>query len=219
MHVPYDSTMSIAEVTARRSGIDKRRSILDAAAPIFGDAGYQRASVDAIAAAAGVSKPTIYSYFGGKEQLFRESVADSARTLNADSLAAVQSLDLRPKHWRASLLQVAIKLSGCFRSDCAASLSRLVNAEIGRDPEVFDTVRQAGRLPIVEALAGRLAMLGNAGFLALPDPELAAKHFIALIQAELPDLTDLGTQPGSEAAIRRAVGAGVETFLRAFQPA
>jgi len=209
--------MAVTNVPARRIAVDKRRSILDAAGPVFGEAGYERASVDAIASAAGVSKPTIYSYFGSKEQLFRESVADSAMSLNADSLVAVQSLDIRPAHWRASILQVAIKLTACFRTECSASLSRLVNAEIGRDPEVFSSVRAAGYLPIVEALAGRLAMLGNAGLLTVGDPVLAAKQFFALTQAELPDLTALGTLVGSETAIRRAVTAGVETFLSAYE--
>lgn len=202
----------------RRITVDKRRSILDAAAPVFGEAGYERASVDAIASAAGVSKPTIYSYFGSKEQLFRESVADSARSLNTESLAAVRELDTSPQNWRASLRRTAYQLSVCQRSDCAAALGRLVNAEITRDPEVFTSVRQAGSRPVIEALAGKLAMLGNAGLLELPDPVLAANQFIALIHAELLELTALGTRTASDRVIRTAVGAGVDTFLRAYQP-
>lgn len=194
---------------------DKRRSILDAAAPVFGEVGYERASVEAIAARAGVSKPTVYSHFGNKEQLFRESVADSAANLNADALAAVQALDVRPQQWRASLQRVAVELSACQRSDCASALSRLVNAEILRDPSVFRAVRAAGHEPIVQSLAGRLAMLGNAGFLDIPDPVLAAQQFLALIQTEFADLTALGTEPVSDAVVRRAVGAGVDTFVRA----
>jgi TetR/AcrR family transcriptional repressor of mexJK operon len=202
--------------SSRRRSVDKRRSILDAAAPVFGEAGYERASIEAIAAAAGVSKPTVYSYFGGKEELFRESVADSARNLNADSLAAVHRLDVRSRTWRAGLLKLALDLSACQRSDCASALSRLVNAEILRDPTVFTSVRRAGVEPIVDALAGRLAMLANTGVVAVEDPVLAAKQFIALIQVELPDLTLLGTRPAPEAAVRRAVTAGVDTFLRAY---
>ncbi|WP_072805007.1 TetR/AcrR family transcriptional regulator [Rhodococcoides yunnanense] len=202
----------------RRRSIDKRRSILDAAAPVFGDAGYERASIETIAAAAGVSKPTIYSYFGGKEELFRESVADSARALNADSLAAVQSMDVRTKNWRASLIRTAFELTACQRSECASALSRLVNAEIRRDPGLFDAVRTAGYDPVVDALAGRLAMLGNSGVLAVEDPILAARQLMALAMAELPNLTSLGTHPVSDAAVRKAVTLGVETFIRAYTP-
>jgi len=47
----------------------KRRAIMDAAAQAFLREGYTRASVDAIAAAAGVSKQTVYNHFGDKERL------------------------------------------------------------------------------------------------------------------------------------------------------
>jgi TetR/AcrR family transcriptional regulator, mexJK operon transcriptional repressor len=201
--------------TRRVARPDKRRLILDAAAPIFGNEGYERASVDAIAASAGVSKPTVYSYFGGKEQLFRESVADSAVQQNADALAVIQRLDLSPARWRTSLHELAMKLVECQRSDCAVFLQRMIAAEGGRDPEVYRTVRLKAGDPILEALAGRLAMLGNAGYLRMADPALAARQFLALISAEIPDLTEHGTRRQPDKAIRRAVDAGVDTFLRA----
>jgi AcrR family transcriptional regulator len=200
---------------ARRPRQDKRRAILDAAAPIFGTEGYERASVDAIAAAAGVSKPTIYNYFGGKEQLFRASVADSAIRQNADALRVILRLDLTPEGWRDSLHELGMKLVECQRSECAAFLRRMIAAESARDPEVYQAVRTQAVDPILEALAGRLAMLGNAGYLRVPDPALAARQFLALIGAEIPDLTEQGTKAVPDKVIRRAVDAGVDTFLRA----
>ncbi len=204
-------------VSVNRSVVrpDKRRAILDAAAPIFGNEGYQRASIDAIATAAGVSKPTIYSYFGGKEQLFRESVADSALEQNAEALGVIQRLDLSPDRWRASLHELGVKLIECQRSDCAMFLQRQIAAESARDPEVYRVVRTKAMDPILEALAGRLAMLGNAGLLQVPSPALAARQFLALIGAEIPELTEHGTKHIADEVIRQAVEAGVETFLRA----
>jgi len=188
---------------------------LDAAAPIFGDEGYERASIDAIASAAGVSKPTIYSYFGGKEQLFRESVADSAVQQNAQALEVIQRLDLSAEGWLASLRDLGRQLVACQRSPCALFLARMIAAETARDPEVYRVVRSKAAAPILEALAGRLAMLGNAGHLAVPDPAVAARQFLALIAAEIPELTEQGTRVVSDDRIRTAVDAGVDTFLRA----
>lgn len=205
--------------TKRATRPDKRRVILDAAAPIFGDEGYERASVDAIAAAAGVSKPTIYSYFGGKEQLFRESVADSAARQNEDALQVILQLDLRPDRWHASLHDLGMRLVECQRSPCAMYLQRMIAAENSRDPEVYRTVRARAADPILEALAGRLAMLGNAGYLQIPDPALAARQFLALISVEIPDLTELGTRKVADKVVRRAVGDGVDAFLRAYAKA
>ena len=47
-----------------------QRRILDAALRVFAATGYFGASMEAIAAGVGVSKPTLYQYFGCKEQLF-----------------------------------------------------------------------------------------------------------------------------------------------------
>ncbi|ADP80335.1 TetR/AcrR family transcriptional regulator [Pseudofrankia inefficax] len=206
----------MAVVDAKRvARPDKRRVILDAAAPIFGDEGYERASVDAIATAAGVSKPTIYSYFGGKDQLFRESVADSAVQLNADALEVIQRLDLSAVGWRDSLRELGLRLVECQRTPCSLFLARMIAAETARDPEVYRLVRAKAEAPIMEALAGRLAMLGNAGHLVVPDPTRAAHQFLALIGAEIQVLTEHGTAAVPDERIRDAVGAGVDTFLRA----
>lgn len=206
----------MTSVLRRAPRADKRRLILDAAAPIFGNEGYERASIDAIAAAAGVSKPTIYSHFGGKEQLFRESVADSAIQQNADALAVIQRLDLSASRWRASLHELGMKLVDCQRSDCAVFLARMIASETARDPEIYRVVRERAGGPILEALAGRLAMLGNAGHLRIADPALAARQFLALISAELSELTEQGSRKVADRVVRRAVDAGVGTFLAAF---
>ncbi|WP_152362060.1 TetR/AcrR family transcriptional regulator [Microlunatus speluncae] len=197
-------------------GATKRQAILDAAAELFAEDGYERASIDAIAGRAGVSKPTVYSHFGNKERLFRESLAESSRQLNEQSYAAAIALDVGA-NWEQSLRQVAVQLVECQRSPCAASLQRQLYAEINRDPEVFSIVRSRGADPMIEALAGRLAMLANAGHLKLDDPLRAAKQFLALIGAEMAELTVLGTGRGDDRSVTAAVRAGVETFLRAYR--
>lgn len=195
---------------------DKRRSILDAAAPLFADEGYERASVDAIASSAGVSKPTVYAYFGNKEELFRETMADIARDVNAASYDAVISLDLHPDRWAASLRDVALALTNCQREGCAASLMRLVLAESRRDPLVYEQVRRAGFEPVLQAIAGRLAMLANAGFLEIDDPVEAAQHFVALTQYRVNELTVGGTVAGDSDQVAKVVDSGVTAFLRAY---
>ncbi len=197
-------------------GATKRQAILDAAAELFADEGYERASIDAIATRAGVSKPTVYSHFGNKEQLFRESLAESARQINELSYAAAIALDVGVD-WETSLRSVAVQLVECQRSPCAASLQRQLYAEINRDPEVFAIVRSRSADPMIEALAGRLAMLANAGHLKIDDPLRAAKQFFALIGAEMAELTVLGTGRGDDRSVTAAVRAGVDTFLRAYQ--
>src|SRR5690606_10512871 len=57
-----------------------RAAIVAAAMEHFLRDGYVGANVDEIAAEARVSKRTIYNVFGGKEQLFREILADALAT-------------------------------------------------------------------------------------------------------------------------------------------
>ena len=60
--------MSDAEAAARRS--PKCAQVLEGARKVFMEHGYEGASVDEIARAAGTSKATLYSYFPDKRQLF-----------------------------------------------------------------------------------------------------------------------------------------------------
>jgi TetR/AcrR family transcriptional repressor of mexJK operon len=62
------------DVTTRRGrpkSEEKRENIREAAANLFLEEGYERCSMDSIAAAAGVSKQTVYSHFENKDELFR----------------------------------------------------------------------------------------------------------------------------------------------------
>lgn len=59
----------------RRPGTNNTRdAILAAARREFGEAGYQRATIRAIAAEAGVDPALVMHFFGSKRQLFREAV-------------------------------------------------------------------------------------------------------------------------------------------------
>lgn len=58
---------------------ETRRRLLEAGAEHIARDGLERASVDAIAIAAGYAKGTFYNYFDSKEQLFGEVIAEGAR--------------------------------------------------------------------------------------------------------------------------------------------
>jgi AcrR family transcriptional regulator len=60
---------------AERKGQRTRRQILEAARAVFGDVGYERATIRGIASAANVDKSSIVKYFGTKQKLFQEAVA------------------------------------------------------------------------------------------------------------------------------------------------
>jgi AcrR family transcriptional regulator len=71
--------------------------MLDAAGRAFAERGFHAVSMDEIAAAAGISKPMLYNYFGSKERLYIAYVEQAGRTLlddmrkAADPAAPVQA--------------------------------------------------------------------------------------------------------------------------------
>ena len=65
----------------RGRGDGRRQAILDAADEIFLEAGFQAASMAAIAARVGGSKGTLYNYFPSKEDLFLACVSRHCEAL------------------------------------------------------------------------------------------------------------------------------------------
>ncbi len=92
------SRVEIQQRPRRRSGSagtkrvprrEREEQILDAAARIFSERGYQDASMDEIAGSVGVTKPLVYAYFDSKEGLYQRVAARSASQLYEAVNAAV----------------------------------------------------------------------------------------------------------------------------------
>src|SRR5918912_684927 len=65
----------------RLARAEREESMLDAAGSAFARHGFHGASMDAIADAAGISKPMLYNYFGSKEGLYAAYVKRSGQAL------------------------------------------------------------------------------------------------------------------------------------------
>ena len=59
----------------------RRRQVLDAAVAVFSAEGFHGTSMDAVAARAGVSKPSVYAHGGSKEELFTACLRREAERL------------------------------------------------------------------------------------------------------------------------------------------
>ena len=68
----------------------KREAVLLAAVRTFNARGFHAASLDEVAAALQISKPTIYHYLGNKEQVLLECVARGLEQLQGAADAALQ---------------------------------------------------------------------------------------------------------------------------------
>ncbi|MCP2635128.1 TetR/AcrR family transcriptional regulator [Microbacterium sp. HD4P20] len=91
-----DSIVAPEETTdpARRLTSDeRRRQILHAALMVFGARGYEGATTDEVARAAGVSQPYVVRLFGSKENLFLATIDDALMRLFAAFRAALAEGD------------------------------------------------------------------------------------------------------------------------------
>jgi AcrR family transcriptional regulator len=73
-----------APVTTRdRAKADRRASLLDAAARLFAERGFDRVSLEDLGAAAGVSGPAVYRHFPGKQAVLAALLVGVSENLHA----------------------------------------------------------------------------------------------------------------------------------------
>jgi AcrR family transcriptional regulator len=204
--------------SAPRGRIDKRAAILDAAASVFAREGYAQAGVDVIAVEAGVAKATVYSHFGDKQRLLRETLAAEADRAAEANLAVVERLLTVGEDLPRALEEVAGQLLECFLDGHSRALWRLVTAEVVQFPDLADVFLGRAASRVNQALADRLLALAVAGRLRVEDPALAAEQFGSLLTGGLEARTRFGTRDLPAAERAEIARAAVDTFLRAFAP-
>lgn len=204
------------DICPPRTHAAKRVSILEAATDVFCREGYVGANIDMIAAEAGVSRQTIYNHHGDKEKLFVAVVQALTERANAGIFATLATFPDQPADLQGELVEFAVRLNrNCLCNSDGQHLRKLIEAEGRRYPELFSTWRQDGPSKTWAALAARFARLAHSGYLDVDDPDIAARQFLALIDADLKISMLLGDQVDEKRA-REAAGNAVRTFLRAY---
>ena len=191
-------------------------SIIDAAASVFCREGFAGANIDLIAMEAGVSRQTIYNHHRDKEKLFMAVVRDLTERCNAGIFATFATFPDQPRDLEADLIGFAVRMNqNCICNRDGRFLRKLIQTEGERYPELFAEWRDQGPGRTWPALAARFARVAHAGHLAIDDPDVAARQFLALVNAELQTTFMLGGMP-SEDEVMASATHGVRTFLRAF---
>ncbi len=198
-----------AEIPAIRKG-RKVDQVLEGARTVFLRDGFEGASVDDIARAAGVSKATLYSYFADKRLLFAEVARLECRR-QAD--AAVQLIDtsMPPE---TVLPEAGRRILTFLTSEFGMGIFRVCLAESHRFPELGHDFYHSGPLLVRERLAEYLRKAVARGELAIDDIDLAADQFAELCKADIHGRMLCGIQPCcTPRDIDRTVNGAVEMFL------
>lgn len=212
------------EVPPRK--LAKQMAIASAACGVFGREGYARASVDTLAAEAGVSTRTLYNHFpGGKAELFRTVVSWTSGEVGEAQLARMNALLDPERPPRAedlerdlvALARAFVGLLGDYPNHFA--LVRHIHAEVDHVPaEVLDAWRSSGPRAVGRALADAMAALAAAGLIDVRgDAALAATHFQALTSHLIVQLSHYGVLPLPQEETDRLITGGVAAFVRAYR--
>jgi TetR/AcrR family transcriptional regulator, mexJK operon transcriptional repressor len=205
--------MSDTDAILESASRPKAQDILKAARDLFIAKGFEAASMDGVAKAAGVSKATVYAHFKSKNELFAAIVAQVSESLTAEIRAVIDAkLPLRQ-----ALGRIGFKFLEVLTDPRRVRMFRMMVAEVDRFPELGRVFYEAGPLVMQDCLAGFLDSVAAAGGLAIPDSGLATRQFLSLIKADLHlrCLLVLGTEPSRE-ELERQVAAAVDMFLKAY---
>ena len=144
---------------AAHLGPERRRpEVLDAALKLFLERGYQGTSMEAIAGAAGVTKPVVYACFPGKDELFRALLAREEERILGEIQSAFEGTDLGDPE--ATLIE---GYTGFLRAVARSpDVYRLIFLGEGGGNMAVAKRIQAGREAQAEALVGAGAAVGRA---------------------------------------------------------
>ncbi|MFE0755146.1 TetR/AcrR family transcriptional regulator [Inquilinus sp. NPDC058860] len=197
-----------ARVALTPRGRKKREAILDAGVKVFMAEGYA-ASMDRVAAEAGVAKQTLYSHFGSKEGLFH-ALFDRYKQQSLGGLDPAGDL-------AAELATFGEHMLRRIFDPEILGVQRLMIAQAAAFPDLARIVYAAGpgrvRAGLVEFLRGKI----EAGVLVRADPVMVADDLIALLQGGRRQRTLFGVEPAPEPAELRGIAErAVAVFLRAY---
>jgi AcrR family transcriptional regulator len=173
-------TAKPADGRGRRSS-RKRDAIMDAATETFLREGYLGTTIDAVAAQAAVSKPTVYNHFADKRELFTAIVLRIIDQVGAPFYAWLEDGLDSATDLETSLDELARKLVSVVQEPRLLELRRLVISEAARFPDLGRTYVERGPGRTVVTLSGLFEQLTRDGVLRVDDPQAAAQYFNWLV--------------------------------------
>lgn len=199
-----DQLSEVAGPARRRPGRPtlSNEELLDAALDLFLSNGYERTSIESIAAAAGMAKRTVYARYADKTTLFKAALTRAIEEwiVPVDVLREAEVNDLEQ-----TLLRIGRILVTNVLRPSGQRLLRLTNAVSGQMPEIAAFNVQKGTEPTLAYLAGlferRLGLTSDAAD--------AAEAFIDLVVGGPANLAARGVvldDPAVDAHTRYCVG-------------
>ncbi|KJV26865.1 TetR/AcrR family transcriptional regulator [Luteibacter yeojuensis] len=203
----------------RPKDMEKRAAILDAAKALFTQGGFAGTSMDAVAASAGVSKLTVYSHFGDKDNLFREVIRAHVQERLPDDLFDFEAgADIR-----ATLVAIARRYAATETNTESVGTFRAIlsDCQSGGNPRFGRLIWEEGPARMHKLMGRLLGDAAERGQLEISDVSRATTQFLALLKGDLLirrlfGCEDCAVQFAEE--VNTNALAAVEMFMRAYAP-
>ena len=193
----------------------KRRQVMDGARAVFTKLGFDGASMNDIARAAGVSKGTLYAYFESKDRLF-ESMIREDRAVQAERL-----LDFSHDgdDVEALLKRFGHRMIDMMLRPETLPQTRMVLSACAKFPNLGRAFYEAGPCYGADRFAEVLRSFVAKGALQIDDCREAAGHFLDMVHgAAIKPVMFCAMDGVSPRQANKAVDGAVRVFLAAYAP-
>lgn len=167
----------------RAEAAERDARLIEIATSLFMERGFEATSIDALADAARISKPTVYARYRDKRELFAAVLKQQIeRWLVPLAAAAHSQVDVHDKvALEAMLVDVARQMMALSSAPGSIALSRILSAQAPHFPELARLAFEEGWLKAVAATARMLDSVASRGLIRIDDPAMAADLFLSLV--------------------------------------
>lgn len=196
---------------------ERRLKMLETAAALFLEHGYERTSMDEINLQLGCSKTTLYKYYPSKEELFCAAIHHVLNEQIINVLAAIKKLNNSKQNCWQALTLFGINYLQLHLSPPMLSVMRIIISEAER-VQIGPIFGSCGSMKGWQEVADFLELLMHDGLLRKTDPLLASMQLKGLFDSGVIDKRLYGVViEMSDKKIRQQVEMAIDTFRRAYQ--
>ncbi len=183
-------------------------AVRESALAVFLEHGYSGASMDAIAKAAGITRKSLYARYADKRAVFADVIPWALARLEGDDPTPVAATD----DLEADLLAFGrMAIRRATHAD-NVRLKRIAMTEVGQWTEFSVSAESMMWAARLQALVDLLRRHADTGDIAEDDLELAAEHFLAMVESVPSKMADFGVYRSRRQEDRHLRGA-VRLFL------
>jgi len=187
-------------------GVETRKLVLEAAAELFEERGYEQTTTHHIAKRAGVSVGAIYRYFADKESIFKEIYRIQISALRDRILSEFSIVDIVSKDVR-NLVSKSMKLAFQVFSE-RPGLRRVLTEQSRKIPDLAE-MRRTQAIEIHRTVH---QILAAAPGVRMPDTEVGA-YLITLFMESLIDDFTLYRREHNKFQEERVISAAIDFIL------